>query len=71
MQTTYLTCDGDVLDGIVAAHYGTENLSDNLVAVLDANRDLAACGAVYPAGLTIILPDLSTPVATPAVQLWD
>jgi phage tail protein X len=71
MPMTYQTRDGDVLDAICAAHYGTENLSVNLTAVLEANPGLADQGAVYPAGLMITLPDLVPPVAGSPFSLWD
>ncbi|AYO40739.1 MULTISPECIES: tail protein X [Serratia] len=71
MPTNYLTREGDVLDAVCAAHYGTENLSQTVVTVLDANRELAALGAVYPAGLIITLPDIETPTPESPIQLWD
>ncbi|MBH3164849.1 tail protein X [Serratia marcescens] len=71
MPTNYLTREGDVLDAVCVAHYGTENLSQTVVTVLDANRELAALGAVYPAGLIITLPDIETPTPESPIQLWD
>ncbi|QIR27784.1 tail protein X [Kluyvera genomosp. 3] len=71
MPTTYQTRDGDVLDAICAWHYGTANLSSTVTQVLEANRNLAALGAVYPAGITILLPDLAAPVADSPFSLWD
>ncbi|HAT7523559.1 TPA: phage tail protein [Citrobacter koseri] len=71
MPTTYQTRDGDVLDAVCAARYGTENLSYTLTQVLEANPGLADIGAVYPAGLIITLPDLAPPVQNSAFSLWD
>ena len=71
MPTTYQTRDGDVLDAVCAGHYGTANLSSTVTQVLEANRNLAALGAVYPAGITIVLPDLVAPVADSPFSLWD
>jgi phage tail protein X len=71
MPTIYQTRDGDVLDEICADHYGMENLAETVVSVLEANQDLAALGAVFDAGVVITLPDITTPVAESAVQLWD
>lgn len=71
MPTTYLTREGDVLDAVCAAYYGTVNLSQTLVTVLEANRELAALGVIYPAGLLITLPDIETPTPDSPVQLWD
>ncbi|HAT3654981.1 TPA: phage tail protein [Citrobacter freundii] len=71
MPTIYQTRDGDVLDAICAGHYGTENLSDSVTQVLEANQGLADQGAMYPSGLYITLPDLVTPVAESPFSLWD
>ncbi|MBC6555313.1 phage tail protein [Citrobacter braakii] len=71
MPTIYQTRDGDVLDAICAVHYGTENLSDSVNQVLEANQGLADQGAMYPSGLYITLPDLVTPVAESPFSLWD
>lgn len=71
MQTIYQTRDGDVLDAICAARYGTENLSYIVTQVLEANPGLADRGAVYPSGLLITLPDMSLPVQESAFSLWD
>ncbi|HBV7425964.1 TPA: tail protein X [Citrobacter freundii] len=71
MPTIYQTRDGDVLDAICAVHYGTENLSDSVTQVLEANQGLADQGAMYHSGLYITLPDLVTPVAESPFSLWD
>lgn len=50
MPTIYQTRDGDVLDAICAVHYGTENLSDSVTQVLEANQGLADQGlCILPA----------------------
>jgi phage tail protein X len=71
MPMTYRTRDGDILDEICAEHYGTENLGETVVAVFEANRDLADKGPIYTAGVIITLPDLAPPVAVAPIQLWD
>lgn len=71
MPMIYQTRDGDVLDAICAAHYGSENLSFTVSQVLEFNQGLADRGAVYPAGLSIALPDLAPPVAESSFSLWD
>ncbi|WP_368900347.1 tail protein X [Mixta calida] len=71
MPTIYQTSDGDVLDAICAAHYGTENLAQNVITVLEANRGLADYGAVYPAELFITLPDIEPVVTSTENKLWD
>lgn len=64
---TYRTRDGDMLDAICKAELGGEA---HAAAVLDANPHLADLGPVYPAGLTIILPELAAPVAKGDIRLW-
>lgn len=71
MPTTWITRDGDVLDAICATHYGTENLSAVLTLVLEANQGLAEKGAVYPAGIRIVLPDITQQVSESPYSLWD
>ena len=72
-MTTYVTSDGDVLDAVIAAHYGPrpDALGEVLQAVLDANPGLAERGAVLPAGVEIALPQLPGPPSIPTVRLWD
>ncbi|EFC1576786.1 tail protein X [Escherichia coli] len=71
MPTTWITRDGDVLDAICATHYGTENLSAVLTLVLEANQGLADKGAVYPAGIRIVLPEITQQVSESPYSLWD
>ena len=67
---TYRTKDNDTLDAICHSYYGSS--SGYVEAVLEANRGLAVHGAVLPAGVTILLPDLSElkPHKT-TLRLWD
>ncbi|EJC7761388.1 TPA: tail protein X [Escherichia coli] len=71
MPTIWITRDGDVLDAICATHYGTENLSTVLTLVLEANQGLADKGAVYPAGIRIVLPEITQQVSESPYSLWD
>ncbi|BDO95275.1 tail protein X [Escherichia coli] len=71
MPTIWITRDGDVLDAICATHYGTENLSAVLTLVLEANQGLADKGAVYPAGIRIVLPEITQQVSESPYSLWD
>ncbi len=65
----YLTTDGDVLDEICWRRYGRE---DAVPDVLAANRGLADVGAVLPAGVLLVLPDLPNAGARLAVdRLWE
>jgi len=66
-MTIYRTRDGDMLDQVCKAVYGSEAM---VTAVLDANPHLADLGPVYPAGTVITLPDVAAPVATGAIRLW-
>ncbi|EKN00985.1 MULTISPECIES: tail protein X [unclassified Acidocella] len=68
---TYTTKDGDVVDAVAFAYYGT---LDGRVyeQVLAANPGLAALGPVLGAGVVITLPDLSASVgADQGVRLWS
>ncbi|HCQ8805106.1 TPA: tail protein X [Escherichia coli] len=71
MPTIWITRDRDVLDAICATHYGTENLSAVLTLVLEANQGLADKGAVYPAGIRIVLPEITQQVSESPYSLWD
>lgn len=71
MATIYLTRDGDMLDLICFDHYGPDALNQSVTAVLEANPGLADQGAMFPAGLSITLPDWTPLAVQSAVQLWD
>lgn len=65
----YRTKRGDVLDQVCRDYYGPGG-EDMIEDVLDANRGLAAHGAILPAGIMIELPDIEVaPVTT--IRLWD
>jgi len=68
MATTCRTSDGDLLDTICNNFYG--HLSGTVEAVLDANQGLADEPQPFRAGVLILLPALSAPVAE-QVTLWD
>lgn len=68
MAMTCRTSEGDLLDTLCHAYYGT--LVGTVEAVLQANQGLAEERQPYRAGLLIKLPDL--PVAElEEVTLWD
>ena len=52
----YVTVDGDVLDEICWRRYGRE---DVVPAILVAGARLVAAGPVLPAGVLVVLPELS------------
>ena len=66
-MSLWRTTDGDMLDAICRAHYGTER---HVPAVLAANPGLAALGPVYAAGVQITLPVVAAPVEAGQVRLW-
>lgn len=66
-MTSYVTIDGEVLDAICKRELGNEA---HVPAVLEANPHLADLGAVYKAGVTIILPKVTAPIAKGAIRLW-
>jgi len=70
MAETYVTSDGDQVDAIAAAYYGS---TSNLVVeqVLEANPGLSDYGPVLPAGLRMTLPDIASPAQQQGVRLWD
>ena len=67
-MTVITTVEGDELDDLVAQHYGIDQVSNGMAAVLDANLGLAALGIRVPDGTRIVLPDL--PPAVRRVTLW-
>ncbi len=66
---TYATKDGDVLDAICFKYYGST--SGVVEKVLEENRHLAELGAIFAAGVKIILPDLTQEEETESVKLWS
>ncbi|QNT38689.1 tail protein X [Pseudomonas asiatica] len=68
MAMTCRTSEGDLLDSLCHAYYGT--LVGTVEAVLQANQGLAEEAQPYSAGVLIYLPDL-TVAETEQVTLWD
>ena len=66
---TYVTKDGDVLDAICWKYYGST--TGVVEKVLQANRHLAELGAIFSAGVKIVLPDLAQEEETESVKLWS
>jgi len=65
----FVSSEGDVLDQVVAAHYG-DTLGGKVEAVLAVNPGLGALGAVLDPGVRIRLPDLDTSEPSETAQLW-
>lgn len=69
MSSEYITRQGDTLDYICWKFYDQQ--SGAVEVVLEANQNLADLGAILPAGLTIILPDIAKPAAeVQPLRLW-
>ncbi|AIO41949.1 phage Tail Protein X family protein [Burkholderia cenocepacia] len=62
------TSDGDILDTLCYANYGT--LKGTVEAVYEANPGLAREPQPFRAGVLITLPDLDAPRVEP-IQLWS
>ena len=70
MAITIATAAGDLLDELVALHYGVGSADAGFSAVLAANPGLAALGPAPPAGTRIVMPDLQPP-GSGVLELWD
>ncbi len=64
----YRCQQNEVIDGIVYKHYGSY---DMLLAVLDANPNLADQGPLIDSGTMVTLPAIESPVAETSIVLWD
>lgn len=69
-MTRLVSIAGDTVDMMCRRHYGAE--VGYCEAVYTANPGLAALGAILPAGVVIVAPDVAPPVQRDAVvRLWD
>lgn len=67
---TYIAKDGDTVDSIAWAYYGT--LDGRVVEqLLEANPALADLGPLLPAGTSVTLPDIQTSAELSGVKLWE
>lgn len=66
-MSIHRTSDGDMVDDICKAHYGTEAMT---VAVYEANPGLAARGPILPKGVEIILPEQAVAPVQKPIRLW-
>ncbi|MDV7271414.1 tail protein X [Thioclava sp. A2] len=66
-MTTYRTNDGDMVDAICKAHYGSEEMT---TVVYTANPGLAALGPILPNGILIDLPDRAETTTRKPIRLW-
>lgn len=68
----YVTRNADTADLIAWRAYDTGDEAV-LQQLLDANPGLADMGPILPAGVSVELPEIATPVATTTAgtKLWD
>ncbi|HHW4679774.1 MAG TPA: tail protein X [Xylella sp.] len=67
----YLTRRGDTVDWLAWKYYGRTDAAI-ISAIYDANRGLAAWGAVLPEAITITLPESAVVLNRPkGVCLWE
>lgn len=69
-MTIYITKDGDTADYIAWKHYGTTG-ARVVEQLLEANSGLADYGEILPAGVEIVLPEISATEEAAGVKLWD
>lgn len=66
-MSIYRTKDGDMVDEICVAHYGSEHMTEQ---VYEANPHLAALGPILSKGINITLPNrIEIKVKSP-IRLW-
>jgi len=71
MLANYITMAQDRLDKICRKVYGSER-NGTVEAVLDANQGLAAHGPILPAGLVLVMPEITVaPPKQNIINLWD
>lgn len=70
-MANYITRQGDQVDYICWKYYGTDR-SGVVERVLEDNPGLAGFGHTLPAGINIVLPDITLPEASAEpIRLWD
>ncbi|WP_455475505.1 tail protein X [Bartonella sp. B17] len=70
MSDLYITEEGDMVDAICWKYYPKGQQALAVERVYAANHGLANYGALLKAGITIILPSLPYPKATPVIRIW-
>ena len=69
-MATYRSVQNDTLDLICYKHYGTSNLTTEIV--MESNPALAKFGPIIPQGTLIELPEITHPIPVKeTLQLWD
>ncbi|WP_195161850.1 tail protein X [Mesorhizobium sp. NBSH29] len=67
--SVYATVDGDMVDQIANAFYGSHLGTAELI--YERNQNLSLQPMVLPAGILIILPKYTPPEPPGQIQLWD
>ncbi|WP_019221584.1 tail protein X [Bartonella senegalensis] len=70
MSDLYVTKEGDMVDAICWKYYAKRQQALAVERVYAANFGLADYGPILKAGITILLPTLPYPKATPVIRLW-
>ncbi|WP_375635918.1 MULTISPECIES: tail protein X [unclassified Bartonella] len=70
MSDLYMTKDGDMVDAICWKYYAKGQQALAVEHVYAANLGLADYGPILKAGITILLPTLPYPKATPVIRIW-
>lgn len=70
MSNLYVTKEGDMIDAICWKYYAKGQQALAVEHVYAANLGLADYGPILKAGITIVLPTLPYPKATPVIRIW-
>ncbi|MEM8555990.1 MAG: tail protein X [Pseudomonadota bacterium] len=70
MSAVVISKDGDMVDALVAVHYGTTANLGLLDTVFAANPGLEFQGPVLPSGVAITMPDAEVENTRGTVRLW-
>lgn len=72
MSALYRTVDGDVIDAVALAHYGSGS-DAHVSAILKANPHIRDSGPVLEAGHVLTLPDAAEiqPAMREQIRLWS
>lgn len=66
-MSSYRTVEGDMIDAISVATYGTEDMVE---AIYLANPHLAGLGPILPSGINLTLPERPVRPTATLQRLW-
>lgn len=69
-ERTYITRDGDMLDGIAAKEYPGRTGAETAIAEANRSLNLGAIGVILPAGLALTLPAMPEAETSAVIRLW-